>query len=398
MTRQISKKPGSIYRSGQFIDRLMAVIAMATILAAYFFGLSRAETDLKPTFQLLYPAAQRFEKISDTLFAAVQREQVIGYIAMGEATGYGGPIYVATSVDLLGVVKEFQVVDQTETYEYFMKVMKSGFPERLIGKSCNDPFDLKQDVDGVSGATYTADAIARAIGKGCRQALANGLGGSTNGASAKIQIGAPEIALVLLFAVGFYGHRAKFKYTRQARWISMIIGLAVLGFWLNRPLTIAHINQLLLGFWPSWQNQLYWYLLIGGILLVIAIDSKNPYCDWFCPFGAAQECLGAVGKAKLRSPGKFREHLKWLQRGLAWLAIILALIFRNPSISSYEVFDSLFARVGSSLSYALLGIVLVASLFIKRPWCTYLCPLHPVTDFLTMLRRWVVELWKKSTN
>jgi polyferredoxin len=225
--------------------------------------------------------------------------------------------------------------------------------------------------------------------------MAGGLGVSAAyEASAKIQIGVPEITLIILFAVGFYGHWAKFKYTRYARWISMIVGLIILGFWLNRPLTIANINQILLGFWPAWQSHLYWYLLVFGVILVLTIDGKNPYCDWFCPFGAAQECLGVIGQAKIYSPGKFKGYLKWLQRGFAWLAIILALIFRNPSISSYEVFDALFARVGTTVSFTLLVIVLIASLLMKRPWCSYLCPVRPVTDFIHMLRRSAIELWK----
>jgi Na+-translocating ferredoxin:NAD+ oxidoreductase RnfG subunit len=373
----------------------MAVIALSTILAAYIFGLAQAKTDVMPAFRQLLPSAQRFEKISDSVFAGYSGEQILGYVAIGEATGYGGTLMVAVAVTPQGMVNDFVIVDDRETDGYLFRVKESGLLESLIGKSCQDTFRIGQDVDAVSGATYTAEAIAGAVGKSCRGVMASGLGVSAAyEASAKIQIGVPEITLILLFAVGFYGHRAKFKYTRYARWISMIVGLIILGFWLNRPLTIANINQILLGFWPAWQSHLYWYLLVFGVILVLTIDGKNPYCDWFCPFGAAQECLGVIGQAKICSPGKFRGYLKWLQRGFAWLAIILALIFRNPSISSYEVFGALFARIGTTVSFTLLVIVLIASLLMKRPWCSYLCPVRPVTDFIQMLRRSAIELWK----
>jgi NosR/NirI family nitrous oxide reductase transcriptional regulator len=134
------------------------------------------------------------------------------------------------------------------------------------------------------------------------------------------------------------------------------------------------------------------------VFLVLTADNKNPYCEWFCPFGATQECVGAIGRAKVRSPGKFRPYLKWLHRGLAWLAIVLALIFRDPGISSYEVFSAMFDGVGSTLTFAVLGIVLLASLVIKRPWCTYLCPLQPVSEFNLMIRMWIVELWEKTAR
>ena len=167
--------------------------------------------------------------------------------------------------------------------------------------------------------------------------------------SPNIQFGIPEISLIGLYVVGYFGHQRKFKYTKQARWLSMLVGMIVLGFIYTRPLTLSDISKFLLGFWPQWQTNLYWYLLIGGILFVFTVDNKNPYCEWFCPFGAAQECMGAIGGAKSRSTGSYKNILKWLQRGLAWLAILLALLFRNPGLTSYEIFGTLFDLKGSTM-------------------------------------------------
>lgn len=96
-----------------------------------------------------------------------------------------------------------------------------------------------------------------------------------------------EITLLGLFAMGYVGHLNKFKYTKLVRWGSLLIGLVTIGFIYNSSLTLSHFNQLLLGFWPNWRTELYWYLLLGGVLFVFTVDNKNAYCDWFCPFGAA---------------------------------------------------------------------------------------------------------------
>jgi polyferredoxin len=201
-----------------------------------------------------------------------------------------------------------------------------------------------------------------------------------------------------LFIVGYVGHKPKFKYTKQVRWISMLTGMVVLGFIYNNPLTIANINKFLMGYWPQWQTNLYWYILIAGILFVFTVDNKNPYCEWFCPFGAAQECMGVIGGAKVRSPGKYRFFLQWLLRGLAWMAIFIALLLRNPGVTSYEIFGTLFELLGTGVQLALLALVLLTSLFIRRPWCTYLCPLHPVYEFIRMVRKWILGLWPKRNQ
>jgi polyferredoxin len=108
--------------------------------------------------------------------------------------------------------------------------------------------------------------------------------------------------------------------------------------------------------------------------------------------------MGAIGGAKSTGPRLYRRHFVWIQRGLAWLAVVLAFLFRNPGISSYEIFGTLFEFTGSMVAFALLGIVLVLSLFIRRPWCNFLCPLDPVFDLIRLVRTWILELWQTIKN
>ncbi len=387
-------------KRSQQIDRVLTVAAIVTLVIAWFVGATWSSTDVTPYIEQAFPSAARFERTSDDTYAAYQTdssEQVIAYVTVGEANGYGGPMKVAVALDLDGGVLGMVVFEHKETRTWYKRVADDDFVASLLGKSYADEFQVGADVDGVTGATYTSRAIAEAVREGSRAVAAGELGLVAPVREApRVQFGVPEIVLIALFAVGYVGHQRGFKYKKQARWLSMLVGLVLLGFVYTNPLTLAFINKLLLGFWPQWQTHLYWYLLIGGILFVFTVDNKNPYCEWFCPFGAAQECMGLIGGAKVRSPRRYRELLKWLQRGLAWSAILLALLFRNPGLSSYEIFGVLFDLEGSSLQFGLLGIVLVAALFIKRPWCRYLCPLRPVTDLIRFVRNWIKELWQKT--
>ncbi len=392
-------------KNKQQFDRILGLAAIITIVISWFIGSARASASVEPLLAQALPGAARFEKISGEKWAAYRSNSandLAGYVAIGESNGYGGPLKMAVAVDLTGKVLGVAVVETKETPSFFERVMTSDLLESMIGKSYSDLFKLGMDVDGVSGATYTSRAIADSVLMGSRDIAQAELGlPVAPAASPAIKFGFPEIALIALFATGYIGHQERFKYKKAARWVSMLVGLGVLGFWYNSPLTITYINKFLLGYWPLWQTNLYWYFLIGGIIFVFTLDNKNPYCEWFCPFGAAQECMGLIGGAKVRSAGRYKEALVWLQRGLAWLAIILALLFRNPGMSSYEVFGTLFGLVGNAFQFILLGIVILASLFIRRPWCAYLCPLRPVTDFIRLIRNWIFELWKiilRKTN
>jgi NosR/NirI family nitrous oxide reductase transcriptional regulator len=387
-------------RNPQHLERILAGVAFGIIVVAWIVGSFRAEADLLPHFKQILPEASRFEAVSLGTFAAWDsqtEESLIGYVTTGKAHGYGGEMEVAVAVSPEGVVLGLQIVEHKETAAFLQRVLRNDLVNSLKGKSYTDSFVLENDVDGVTGATYSCRAIADSVYKATRKVAARELGFSLPPEPLqKVRFGFPEAALIALFGFGIVGRLRRFKYKKAAQWISMVVGLAVLGFMYNMPLTIVWINKLLLGFWPAWQTNLYWFILIGGILFIYTIDNKNPYCEWFCPFGATQECLGVVGGAKVRVPRKAHNLLRWGQRLLALTAIVVALIFRNPGISSYEVFGAFFRLIGSNFMFALLGIVLVASLFIRRPWCSYLCPLRPVTDLIRMIRNWVLELWKKT--
>ncbi len=394
----IKKTPISKQARTRRLERFLAVTAVITIIIAWFAGVALEASDLQPAIEAAWPEAGHFERVSGDTFAAYQdaaAEQLLGYVTVGEAAGYGGPLQLAVAVDLGGEVVGTAVVSHKETPSFFARVEGGGFLLQLWGKSFGDPFQLDEDLDGVSGATVTSRALAEAALQGSRLIAVEQLGETVLAAPPPpIQFGMPEITVLALFAVGYFAHRPKFKYKKQARWLMLLTGLFVLGFWYNLPLTISKINSFLLGFWPQWQTNLYWYFLLGGILFVLTADNKNAYCAWFCPFGAAQECLGVIGGAKRVGLRQYRRLFVWLQRGLAWLAIVLALLFRNPGVSSYEVFGTLFSLTGSTVLFALTGIVLVMSLFFKRPWCNFLCPLDPVYDLIRLVRGWSLELWR----
>ena len=379
------------------IERYLAVLAIVLVAVVWFLGGLRAQADMMPAVMGAQPEADHFTR-SNGVYAAwadAEEETLLGYVVIGSANGYGGPLELAVAVNPEGQITGSAVISHKETPSWMTRVMDSDLLETLTGKSYADSFVLGDDVDGVTGATYTSRAMAEAALNSSRSAARLFDLPPVETPAPTIQFGIPEIVLLGLYVVGYFGHQRGFKYKKQVRWGSMLVGLVVLGFIYNSPLTLAYFVKLILGYWPQWQTNLYWYFLLGGILFVFTVDNKNPYCEWFCPFGAAQECLGAIGGAKPRIPRRHKTWLRWAQRLLALTAILLGVYFRSPGLSSYELFGTLFGFLGTSLQFAALGIILLASLFIRRPWCNYLCPLRPVEGFIRMIREWVKELWGK---
>ena len=376
------------------METRLAIIAIVLIIAAWFIGGQLAVSDIVSTIQEKMPEIAKLEEIDKATYKIYNsKKEHLGYVTVESSMGYGGPLQMAVAVDNQGKIVDVAVVNSKETPSYLEKVLSTDFLEKIKGKTYNEEYEL----DAVSSATYSSRAIVEASKKGNRFIAAKVLGFEVSKDKVPaIKIGTVEVVIILLFLVGYFAHKNTFKYKKVARWGTMLVGLFVIGFYYNQPFTLSMFNQLLLGYFPPLHSHLYWYLLLGGIFLVFTIENKNPYCSWFCPFGAAQECLGAVGGAKHRPLGKYKEALKWTLRILVLVAILVALLLRNPGVTSYEVFGTLFKLTGSNFQFAILGIVLVASIFIKRPWCNYLCPLGPVTDHFIYIRKLIVTKWKSK--
>ncbi len=389
-------------KQSQRIERILGLIALFTIIGAWAIGIQKKQIDLEPVVSEMTPRAGRFIKITDDRYAVYSKknsEEITGYVGVTDSNGFGGPMTCAALISTKGDVLKVKVLQHRETPSWYEKVINSSFVSSLIGKSHKDSFQKDLDIDTVTGATYTSLALADSVRKISRDIAVKNLKLSPP-AEGPVQIifGIPETILILLFLMVLFIWKSDFKYKKQARWVTMITGLILIGISFNRPLSIVQINKMLMGFWPQWQTGIYWYILIFGIAIIFLITQKNAYCQWFCPFGAAQECVNAVGGARISSAGRYHTMLTWFRRGLVWFALVISFLFQNPSIGNYEIFGTAFSLMGAHRHFLLLSIILLSSLFIKRPWCKYLCAISTIEEYIRMMKKWMIEIWQKKTS
>jgi len=122
-------------------------------------------------------------------------------------------------------------------------------------------------------------------------------------------------------------------------------------------------------------------LMILG--LVLAVLFGPVFCGWVCPFGTFQEGLGKLGKKLFRRrynrfvPERIDRVLRYARYlVLAWVVYMTAatgtLIF-----SAYDPYFTLFNLWSDEVAIGgavILGLTVLASLFVERPWCKYACP------------------------
>ncbi len=380
-------------------ERLGIVLTALIIITAWVVGRFSKDADAFDYAHEVLPGAVSVEELPSYFIGLDANGETIGYAAVGEGSGYGGPIKVIVGTDLMGNILGMRIIENHETPGFFRLVDSTGFLDQFIEKTITSPLSLESDIDGISGATVTSEAIAASLRQSVRTIASDGFDSPLPPEKKAIKFGAPEIVLIGLFAVGYFSHKQRNdKLKRRLRWGTLLTGMVFLGFVYTAPLTISQIIAFLSGYWPDWHNNLYWYILIGGIIFVTTVDAKNPYCAWFCPFGAFQEVVSKLTDVKVFRPKGWKNFLQWLPRVLALTAIVLGLIFRQPGVVGYEPFATLFDLRGTGLEWILLVLTIIASLIFYRPFCNFLCPIDPVIGYIGAMRRWIREVGKQYGN
>ncbi len=136
-----------------------------------------------------------------------------------------------------------------------------------------------------------------------------------------------------------------------------------------------------------------WVLM--WITFAMAALFGGVFCGWVCPFGTFQEWIGKLGKKLFKK--RFNRFIpysvdKWL-RYLRYL--VLALVLYMTAVTGklfFEEYDPYYAlfrfwtgEVAIS-AFVILGLVIIANLFVERPFCKYACPFGAVLGLFNLFR------------
>lgn len=123
--------------------------------------------------------------------------------------------------------------------------------------------------------------------------------------------------------------------------------------------------------------------IVIGIAIMATIVFGPIICGFICPFGALQDLIAKLGKKINKKkynkfiPKKLDNTLKYFRYITLAVTVYLTAsskIVLLESINPYHAFLGIFKQTISIVGFIILSIVLIASLFVQRPWCKYLCP------------------------
>ncbi|MGI6097125.1 MAG: FMN-binding protein [Dethiobacteria bacterium] len=127
----------------------------------------RQAQEFEAAIKEFLPQASQFEEkeIEGIAFVVGNNDagELEGVVATVQVSGYNGPIEYNLVVDANGDITGIRIVSHEETPGIGDVIEEPEFQDQLIGKNVEDPVEIGNDVDTISGATFSTRPILLSV-------------------------------------------------------------------------------------------------------------------------------------------------------------------------------------------------------------------------------------------
>jgi len=201
-------------------------------------------------------------------------------------------------------------------------------------------------------------------------------------------------AFLVLAFVSFFRKSVRLKY------VTLVAAVAFLGVSKSLLISIVNVFGLLGGNLPIFRPNLAWYLL-AIVTVVSTVLWGRVYCGRICAFGAFTQLVDAVvpDRWKWNVPRALERRAAWIKYGILGGALAYFLVTRNPLIYPYvEPFWMFGLHLRTPVLLAMLGTLLIATIFVRNLYCRFLCPLGAFLGVLSNLTVFRIKRWSECNT
>ena len=362
-------------RKGIMIRLLSLVVVMLVLSAAAILRDGRIfGHDLRQTHAAVVSVAQG----SDTLSVQPDGTFVVNTRVLAkDVQGYGGPVPLKIHIDKDGRLTAIEAEPNAESPSFFDRAKE--LVSRWQGQTIDEA--MAEDVDAVSGATFSSKAIIRNVQRGLAYAKQHGLADGGKGAQEEsaertVATGWTLGSIVALIAVLLGAVVPLFTNNRRLHLVQLVVNVVVLGLWTGTFVSYTLFLRLFAG---GVSLSAIGTLAAPLLMLIVALlyplaGRSGHYCAHVCPFGSAQELAGKLSRRKLRITPRVLRVLTAL-RNLLW-GVLMALLLTGTCTAwiDYELFTAFIYSSASVWVIVLAVLFLVLSVWVPRPYCRFVCP------------------------
>lgn len=358
------------------IALIIVVMFTLAINQEAIFGISLKPV---PKVELSTEALKKYYGANDLRVASAEnalseiqnpKGQVIGYAISSDQTtdvgiGYGGKTPIVIFLDSTKKIIGIELLANQETRRFVTRLDEKNFFESWNGKTLSQAAQMQ--VDAVSGVTYTSSSVIKNVEAILATVTQNETVGSANFGD---YIG--QFALLSTLVLAFFC----FLFPKQGKPFRiplLLLSIGVLGIWQGAFVSLELLYKWIIYGTSIGQRFGLVAILIVSIIVPLMVN-KSFYCNYLCPFGAAQELLGKINDKKMTIPQRVHTAMRWVRRLVLVGVVIMMLLQPDFELANLEPFSVFVIKSATTAVLVIATVSLLASMFIQRPWCRLLCP------------------------
>lgn len=307
--------------------------------------------------------------------------------------GYAGPIELLVGIDPEGRVAGLRILRHTETPTFVAGIDEPWFLDQFKGKNLADTLKPGEDLDGITQATVTVEAICEGIRRCLRfAALPRNPDGTRTAVPDSGKAASPDrsrawrpwaalVGTLVLFITG----------PLLPRRLADLLHALLIGFIGTLFLSLTHLGMLFRSPSSLLRLPVYWLVFFAAALLLLLWKHRG-YCRFLCPCGRLQDALAASPSRSESGdpPPEGLPQAEGLPRGLGrtllWCGLIAIALIPAFPLERLELFAPLFLLRSDAFALLFVIAAAVGSLLNHRFYCRTLCPLDALFTDLEHLR------------
>ena len=202
--------------------------------------------------------------------------------------------------------------------------------------------------------------------------------------------------LVLLSAFIAFAMVSFFRKSVALKYLTFVVAVGYLGFTKSSLVSVSDVFRLTDLSVPEFKYSVTWYAFMLFVVASTVLWGRV-YCGRVCAFGALTQMLDPIvpRKMRLEIPVRIEKRANLIKYGVLAAVLAYYLVTRDVAgpIRYAEPFW-MFGLFGTTGMWVGLGLLLVATVFVRNLYCRFLCPVGATLGLISgattvfRIKRW----------
>jgi polyferredoxin len=201
-------------------------------------------------------------------------------------------------------------------------------------------------------------------------------------------------AFIAIALVSFFRKSVVLKY------VTFVASVGYMGFAKSSLVSVSDVFRLTDLSVPEFKYSVTWYTFMLFVVGSTVLWGRV-YCGRVCAFGALTQLMDPIIPKKMRFeiPVRIEQNANRIKYGILAIVLVYFIVTHDVALPVRYVEPFwMFSLFGTTGMWAGLGVLLLATVFVRNLYCRFLCPVGAALGILSNLTVFRIKRWSECST